>query len=212
MFIGVVLLIGGQVAWAQDQFGEPAQFPKTKSVKFSFFSPLVGHLGLGYEQLIRPGITLDTRVGIIGVGVEGAHNGNSGVYIGVGPKFLLGQDFHLEGMKQTHPLRGTYFKPEIAFSVFGRKEDDGSGRDKVSAYSGALLLNFGKQLIVAEIISLDFSFGAGYAFGEIRRENALSIGGETLIDAGGYFHSHGGGWDGFPVAFSSTFTVGVLLQ
>lgn len=212
MYIGVVLLIGGQIACAQDQFGEPAQFPKTKSVKFSFFSPLVGHLGFGYEQLMRPGITLDTRVGIIGVGVEGTHNGNSGVYIGVGPKFLLGQDFHLEGMKQTHPLRGTYFKPEIAFSVFGRKEDAGSGRDKVSAYSGALLLNFGKQLIVAEIISLDFSFGAGYAFGEIRRENALSIGGETLIDAGGYFHSHGGGWDGFPVAFSSTFTVGVLLQ
>lgn len=194
---------------AQGNFGEPTESPRTRSIKMAFFSPLVGHLGFGYEQLVQPGISIDGRFGIIGVGVDEVHNGNKGVYFGVGPKFLLGQDWHVEGMRQTHPLRGTYFKPELAFSIFGSND----ATQEVNAYSGALLLNFGKQWVLADFISLDLSTGLGYAFGEHEtRVNIPNTGTEVTTDVGGYFHSHAGGWDEFPIAFTSTFTIGIMIR
>ncbi len=203
-----LLSLLAQTAFAQQNFGEPTEYPRTKALKIAFFSPLVGHLGFGYEQLLKPGITIDGRVGIVGIGVEEAHQGNRGMYVGIGPKFLLGQDWHLEGMRHTHPLRGTYFKPELALSIFGRDEPN----EKVNASSGALLLNFGKQWVLADFISLDFSIGTGYAFGNYETEtNTLTVA-ELTGNSGGYFHSHAGGWDEFPIAFTSSFTIGIMIR
>ena len=208
-------ILGLQVSMAQENFGEPTAFPKTKNIKMAFFSPLGGHLGLGYEQLMKPGITIDGRVGIIGVGIPEAANGNSGVYVGIGPKFLLGQDWHLDGMRQTHPLRGTYFKPELVVSHFRNTNINTDSGDTGSrtATGGALLLNFGKQWILADIISLNVNAGLGYGFGNIREEITFP-GGTSEVDrsAGGYYYSHVSGGNSFPIAFNSSFTVGFLIR
>lgn len=211
----IAVICSLQLATAQNNFGEPVEYPKDKILKVAFFSPLVGHLGLGYEQLLKPGISIDTRVGLIGVGVPETVDGNSGFYIGGGPKFMLGQDWHLEGMRQTHPLRGTYFKPELVFSYYRNNDIGTISGDPASrsAVGGALLLNFGKQWILADIISLNLSAGLGYGFGNVE-EKIEFPGGTSEVSStnGGYFYSHLSGGNDFPIAITSNFSIGLLIR
>ena len=171
---------------------------KTKALKFEFFAPLTGNFTLGYESYVAKGVSWETKLGIIGAG-KNVEN-QKGVFAKIGPKFKLTPDYIVKGMVSAHPLRGAYIKPELIINHF--KSDDDFGYPgyesmKESHSGGAIMINYGKQFVLGNKITLDWSIGAGYGFGN---------GGD-----GGFRYGFAAGGSDLPFAVSSGFTLGILL-
>ena len=94
---------------------------KTHSIKFEFFSPLTDDIAFGYEQMIKVGMNVEGKIGIIGIGTNPNAPDASGVFVKTGIKFKKHSDVIIRGMKYAHALSGAYIKPEIIFSHFVRK-------------------------------------------------------------------------------------------
>tara|TARA_R110002012_G_scaffold13845_5_gene58371 strand:- start:20134 stop:20757 length:624 start_codon:yes stop_codon:yes gene_type:complete len=200
--ISAFLLISG--AASAQQIVTDFESQKKSIVKMEFFSPLTGNTTFGYERYIKDWVSWEAKVGIIGLGLDPNEIDPSGVLFRVGPKFKLNPDFVSDGMKGSHLLSGKYIRPEIAMSFFTQDNivyDEFSGnesRNREDYSAVAILLNYGRQYVLADIMSLDYHVGLGYGF---------NSGGE-----GRYSYSHAAGGRDFPVAVSAGFTIGVLLK
>ena len=176
---------------------------KKSIIKMEFFSPLTGHTTLGYEKYIKDWLSWEAKVGIIGLGVDNTDNENpSGILFRGGPKFKLNPDFATRDLKGTHLLSGKYISPEIVFSTYKQDVityDSGlDRRTRENFRSVAFIINYGRQYILADIMSVGWHVGVGYGF-----DNS---------DDDRYHHSHWNGTSDFPVALSGGFTIGVLLK
>ncbi len=175
-------------------------FPiKKKAVKIEFLAPLTGNFTLGYEQYIKRGMSWEAKIGLIGAGVNISNQ--KGVFVKGGPKFKLKPDYVVKGMRSSHPLRGSYIKPELLISYFNHDplffdvNNESMTKDKLGT---AVLINFGKQNVLAERFTIDWSLGLGYGF--------------TADNSGGYLYGALGGNNQFPIIFSGGFTLGLLLK
>jgi hypothetical protein len=73
----------------------------------------------------------------------------------------------MDGMKRYNDFQGGYFKPEIIYSGFGFDYEYYSGYSTITGRgmnnSVGLILNFGRQWVLARIISIDIYAGIGYS-------------------------------------------------
>lgn len=207
---------------------------KTKAIKYEFFSPLTNDIAFGYEWMIRVGLNVEAKVGIIGVGI-GEHNVDAhGAFVKVGPKFLLGSDFAQKGVSYSNGMRGRYFKPEIAISMYTSKQTEQTGgyytynystfpytytwvpvstitqETKYASYSISLV--YGRQVLLGKIMTLDWYVGAGFAF-----HTASLKSGSAILD---YeydtkpTYDYGSAYFGksFPMVMSTGITLGYLFK
>lgn len=174
---------------------------KKSILKMEFFSPLSGHTTFGYEKYIKDWVSWEVKLGFIGLGIDDGLN-SKGVLFRGGPKFKLNPDFVTRDLRGSHLLSGKYIRPEIVAAVYS--EDQfvyvGMGGEEVrkSFNSFAILINYGRQYVLADIMSVDYHIGIGYGFSNDKE--------------GKYHHSHALGESSFPVAISVGFTIGVLLK
>jgi len=200
-FLIIVFIISASAAQAQ-QIVTDFESQKKRIVKMEFFSPLTGKTTVGYEQYIKDWMSWEAKVGLIGLGIDPAEKDPAGFMLRVGPKFKLNPDFVTDGMKGSHLLSGKYIKPEIAFSAYSENEQyDELGNpsgDREDYTSMAILVNYGRQYVLADVMSLDYHIGLGYGFDN---------------EGGGrYNYSHSNGGKDFPVAISAGFSIGFLLK
>jgi hypothetical protein len=101
---------------------------KTMAIKLKPFSPINGFLGVGFEKSLKPGVSLEATLSIIGVGFDALSlfEGNrtvSGMGVTLGQRFYAKPDISLKGLKRAHRMSGTYIKPELAFMRFKETYD-----------------------------------------------------------------------------------------
>lgn len=196
----IALFVGAGSVLAQEVTISPDSVMKTRAIKMEFFSPLNGNLTLGYEQYIKNFTSIEARLGIIGLGRQDViSQRETGFFLKVGPKFKLKPDYAQKGTYGTHLLRGGYIRPEIAFGTFRIDQDpfDGpSNNDQATFFS--LMINYGKQYILGDIMTLDWNIGIGYGFSN---EEDL-----------GYYYGNVIGDGSYPIAINGGFTLGVLLK
>ena len=205
---------------------------KTKAIKFEFFSPLFGKLTFGYEQMITVGTNAEFKLGIIGPSLnkESVANNPSGVFVKLGPKFLLGSEYRMRGVSYAHPLVGKYFKPEIIFSTFKQDYTYSSynvynnginttvpgGTSRYNTTSFAICLNFGKQYILGNAMTLDWYVGIGYGFQDTGKDELVQQSSfydyTTSTNYVEYCYSHFYGGPSFPMAFQGGLTLGFLAR
>jgi hypothetical protein len=157
-------------------------------VKFAPFSAAFSHLSFAYESVIKVGMNLDVEAGYINSEINpdgsnlirtgGINNSihNSGVFFKPGIKFFLGEDFSVKGLKYAHPLKGRYIKLDLAVSYINFEDLsavyygpylNGVAQIKTVytnlntiAYGG--FVNYGRQFILGNILTLDYYFGVGF--------------------------------------------------
>ncbi|MEO8151112.1 MAG: hypothetical protein ABI723_26000 [Bacteroidia bacterium] len=143
---------------------------KTHVVKFEFFSPLTQDIAFGYEYMIRVGLNVEGKIGIIGPGLSANDNHAAGAFVKIGPKFLLSTDYVMHGMQYSHAMRGRYLKPEISVSIYAQDMQQSSGyggsaqTDRIKYGSYGISLVYGRQAILGKVATIDWYFGMGYAF------------------------------------------------
>lgn len=177
---------------------------KKKIVKMEFFSPLTGNTTFGYEQYVKDWLSYEAKIGIIGLGIDPREINPGGVLLKVGPKFKLNPDFVTDGMKGSHLLSGKYIRPEVAVSFFAQDNvtfDEFTGnetRTREDYAALAVLINYGRQFVLGDMMSIDYHVGLGYGY---------NSGGEAR-----YNYSHSTAGKDFPIAVSAGFTIGFLLK
>jgi len=155
---------------------------KLNAIKIHPFSPLYDCLTFSYEHSIKAGQSYEGTLGIIGIGLDALGAKPAGAYAKFGYKFIKNPDYYLRGMRYAHLLKGTYFKPEIAFSAvsFNRLNIDylippATTYTSTGAVTSALLLNFGKQWVFDNRFAVDFSVGIGYGLTSIDKNDYTGI-------------------------------------
>jgi hypothetical protein len=154
------------------------------AIKFGVFSPLNSNLAFSYERGIKPGRSFEVGIGIVGLGVKYQDVNVKGGFGRIGYKFITSPDYYYKGMKYSHILKGGYLKPEIVFGGYGidrqnyyyTKVNSGSSYYSYNQINyvtyrrhvtfGALILNFGKQWIVDDLLAFDLFMGLGYGYSE----------------------------------------------
>lgn len=200
----VVALLTNSVFAQKVEIEDETNF-KRRSIKFEVFSPLTGNTTLGYEQYVKDWISIEGKIGLIGLGIQpdkSVHD--KGFFVSVGPKFKLKPTYAISGTHGTNRLGGSYFRPDITVGTFevgstGESLDDVTGRNNGdNIVSVALMLNYGKQYILGDILTLDWYFGMGYAY--------------VSDNDGGYYYKYAAGGNDFPIAFNAGLTLGLLLK
>ena len=186
-----------------DPFFDPALYldQKKNALKISFVSSLIGSTQFTYERSLKPGQSLETTLGIIGLGWDASGTNPRGATFKFGYKFIKTPDFRMPGMRYNHLLKGGYVRPEIIMNFYTFDSyQDYSGAVRESSISGAVVINMGKQWIYADAFLIDFYFGVGYGFSsDDYYENSVNYG-------------FMGPFGDFPLVFTGNFRVGFLFN
>jgi len=170
--VSIVFSDGRELKVSDSMFGKDNYKQQRKNaIKFNFFSPLTGATAFSYEHSLQPGRSIEAGLGIIGLGQKLDGYKASGIYLNAGYKFIKDPDFYMKGMRYAHILKGTYFKPELALSIYKYSNTTYMGSNTVSDPNTnvammALILNVGKQWVISDRFLIDWYVGAGYGFGQ----------------------------------------------
>jgi len=199
----IVFSDGRELKFTDSMFGKDNYAQQRKNaLKFHFFSPLSGATAFSYERSLKPGSSIEAGLGIIGLDMDDVSNGSSGLYANIGYKFIKDPDFYLKGMRYAHVLKGSYFKPELAFSTYSYTRQMYGNYPMViqnneRVMMGAFILNIGKQWVFANRILVDWYVGAGYGFGKNDESHSRHF-------------AFTGATDSTPLVVNSSFRVGFL--
>jgi len=169
----IILENGKELNFSHSLYGAKTyENQKKHALKVNFLAPLTGNTTISYERLIRPSRSWEVSLGIIGLGIDENEENPRGVFAKFGMKFIKSPDFYLKGMRYAHILKGTYVKPEIAFSIYSRElyyydyESlySSNPENRETNWAAAFNIIVGKQYIFNDIFLLDMYFGLGYGF------------------------------------------------
>jgi hypothetical protein len=179
---------------------------KKNAIKVDFMSPLTGNTTFAYERSLKPGASIEGSLGIIGLGFDPGDYNPGGVFVRFGYKFIKSPDYYFNRLRYSHILKGTYFKPEISFGYYSRDSDEidyvpgqPPAEERISVFSGAVHLVFGKQWVINNSFLVDFFFGVGYGFDD---------GGSD----GGYHFGYATAPSEFPISASTGLKIGLLFD
>ncbi len=146
--------------------------------KVSFLAWTMGYTNFTYERNLKPGSSIEAKLGIIGLGrnEDIYTSGNSttktdqrGITLGFGYKFIQKPDYYSSRQRYAHLLKGGYIRPEVNFSSYGENTYGYTGgsnyatqRQKTTV--GTLMLCAGKQWVFDNKFCVDFSVGVGTGF------------------------------------------------
>ena len=178
-----IVLGNGKEMVFQSKMTDPSLYlgQSKNAFKIGMFSPLTGALNLGYERSIKPGMSAEGSIGLIGLGTNVNNRNSGGGYLKAGIKFIATPSFELRGMKYSHLLKGFYFRPEVAISVYETDVEKYSynpstgystySMERKGIVSGALILNFGKQWVMNDVFLVDLFAGFGYGLDNFSSSN-----------------------------------------
>ncbi len=196
---------GHELKFSDSMYGtENYSNQRKDALKFNFFSPLTYATAFSYEHNLRPGRSIEGGIGFIGLGQRPAGYKAYGLFLNTGYKFIKDPDFYIKGMRYAHILKGSYFKPELAFSSYRYSNHTYDGSNELADPDTnvtmlALILNVGKQWVFADRFLIDWYVGAGYGFGH-----------NDESDNARHFAFMGGTSD-TPLVLNSGFRVGFLF-
>ena len=199
---------------------------RTSTIKFYFFSPLNHHIDFGYEWMNKPGFNWDVALGIIGPGVTTNPNRQpKGMFLRGGPKFLLGssEDVVNEDTKDryAHPLRGKYIKVEVILNAFSTTNKiDTTNLFSPSGITGAIIykkkyqslaidIQYGRQYIFGNAMTMAWYFGIGYSFESETSTLDPYYKKYDFFDVNRYSHTYFG--QTFPMIFTWGLTIGYIM-
>ncbi len=132
---------------------------KTHGLKADFIAPVLNHITIGYEQMLKPGMNVEIKAAYIGPRISTAIKPAVGYFVKAGIKFIWLTEEIRKGMRHNPPLQGSYFKPEFIYSRYTSTGE--SGKINFSNYGFNIL--FGRQYIIDNFLTMDYFGGIGFA-------------------------------------------------
>ena len=124
------------------------------------------------------------------------------MFVGFGYKLIKSPDFYLSNMRYSHLLKGGYIKPEISLALYAIDQDyyyNNNTRETI--FSGAIMVNFGKQWVQDNLMLFDMYVGVGYGFSTNSNNDSME-----------YNFGYATGPPQFPIALTAGINLGVLFK
>jgi hypothetical protein len=159
-------------------------------IKIQPFTLALNYISIGYEKVLKVGTNLDIEAGYINNAMTTnqsfySYGINSvtgspfcyGFYFKPGIKYFLGQDFSVKGLKYAHPLKGRYIRFDLAISYLNiqgvTRYNYIYNPNYYGGYSGTIttdvtsvayggFINYGRQFILGNVLTLDYYVGLGF--------------------------------------------------
>jgi len=189
---------------------QPSDSDTTKrhSIKFDFFSPVNGCLGLSLETVKSKVFSYDVEAGFIGMNLGDYYYYDSfvGAYGGFGFRFYLTSEN--KRTKDYKIFEGVYLKPSLSLNYFYYTKGQIGLEDITGAdFSISQFVYFGDQVPVFDVMVFDFWFGLGYGKNWISEKNPDS---DFIYNDG--FHDFGHIQLGdSPLLFDAGFSIGYIF-
>ncbi len=144
------------------------------SIKFNFLSPIGDRTHFNWERSIKPGISYEVGLNLIGLGRRFGQYTPVGATINGGFRFYRMPEMKSRSDRYSHLMNGSYFQPTITLGMTQHSYRDYGPYDpyfygprdytirKANTNFFMFSLNFGKQYVFANRLSFDFSTGIGY--------------------------------------------------
>ena len=181
---------------------------KRNIFKMDLIAPFTGNFTLTYERSIETNRSIEASLGLIGLGFNTGNHNPTGAFIRVGHKFIIRKEAYDNAFHYTNILNGFFIRPDLILSYFSATTyhyayNPVTGKDlstyiRGDYFSGAFVLNIGKQYVFDDAVAISWWCGFGYGFSSSK---------EHL----NYFYSHTlTGDNNFPLALSAGLTFGFL--
>ncbi|HCS19057.1 MAG TPA: hypothetical protein DIW47_00585 [Bacteroidetes bacterium] len=172
----------GHVEKFKEELSDPDIYLNNKknAWKFDFMSPVWGSSIFGYERSIRPALSMEVNMGIIGMGYDMYNVKPRGALVKVGPKFMLTPDFRSRSMRFSHLFKGLYIQPQLIAGVYGADVNYfeytstgfvGVHKARETTSYGNVMLNFGQQAVFTGSFLIDVYAGVGYSYTNTTTKN-----------------------------------------
>ncbi|MEO8087220.1 MAG: hypothetical protein ABI763_10395 [Bacteroidota bacterium] len=132
---------------------------KKHGLKVDFIAPVLNHITIGYEQMLKPGMNAEIKAAYIGPRISTAIKPSTGYFIKGGIKFVWLTEEISKGLRHSPPLQGSYFKPELIYSRYTTNSENG----KIKFTNLGFNILFGRQYIIDNFLTLDYFGGVGFA-------------------------------------------------
>ncbi len=215
----VVFSNNTQVVFFEDGVEVDPMKQKPNALKFEFLSPVSGNLTFAYEYTLNQTQSIETALGIIGLGVYNPRKEAFGAFTKAGYKFVISPNQYLSGLKHVHRHHGMYLKPEFMFGYYsarmtywydvivaneyGTYYDYREKDEVVSVFSAALQLVAGMQWVIDNTLLIDAYAGLGYGFSSYSKDTN-----KYEYDMMGYHYGYTVG-DHIPVSISLGLKLGI---
>ncbi len=161
---------------------------KKNVYKVGLLDMVFGYTRLGYEHSLKPGASIEAKLGIIGLGrntqdlFSSAKNNQRGAFVGFGYKFINKPDSYNSRQRFTHLLHGGYIRPEISIGSYGEDVTNYNGlfssKPRVTTREqttyGCLMVCFGKQYILDKKVAIDLYTGIGIGAASRTKNNTTA--------------------------------------
>jgi hypothetical protein len=181
---------------------------KIRAIKFDFFSPVNGCLGLSLETVKTKVFSYDLDAGFIGMNLGDYYYYDAfvGAYGGAGFRFYFSSEY--KKAKNYNIFEGVYIKPSLSLAYYHYKKEQINLEDITGTdFSISQFVYFGSQTTAFDVIVFDFWFGFGYGKNWISEKNPNS---EFTYNDG--FHDFGHRQLGdSPLLFDAGFSLGYIF-
>lgn len=134
---------------------------KRNIIKLNFLQLITNTTELHYERSLRPGLSLEGSVGIIGIGINSGDFDHSGFFVKFAPRIIKQPNSQRHFNRNTHILRGFFIKPELMIGHYKEKIDDYYQVREFSSPFFTLSILLGNQFVFSNTFSLELYGGAG---------------------------------------------------
>lgn len=132
---------------------------KKHGIKVDFIAPILNHITIGYEQMLKPGMNIEIKAAYIGPRISTAIKPSVGYFVKGGVKFVWLTEEISKGLRHFPPLQGSYFKPELIFSQYTTESENGD----IDFTNYGVNILFGRQYLIDNFLTLDYFGGVGFA-------------------------------------------------
>ncbi len=164
----------GHIEEFQEDLTNPDLYENNRknAFKAGFLAPLFGSSEISYEHSLRPGISLEGGIGIVGLGMDQEDVRPVGTFLRFGPRFFHAPEYQTNSTRYYHVLKGAYIQPQLLFGAFTSdyfytiNGITGPNRQKtrvITSY-GSLMMVFGRQSVFQNLFVLDSYAGIGWGY------------------------------------------------
>ncbi|MFA7081689.1 MAG: hypothetical protein WC135_03665 [Bacteroidales bacterium] len=168
------------------------------AIKFNFTAPIIGFMEFDYERSIKPEQSWTAGLAIIGLGYQNFLYDATGIAISGGYRFYRSPDYYVRNMKYAHILKGSYVMPRIKMSLINAKVEqwgityneygqiiDGNNTIEKNMASINLMVVAGKQWVFSNRFLIDWCFGIGYSFSNLKDDEYGEFNAIGMLYGGG---------------------------
>lgn len=203
IYLTLFLLFATNCLHAQTYFTGDTLKKRNHQIILDFLAPMTGNFTFGLESYLGKEISLDIRLGLIGVGKHQDYYDNlQGFFVKVQPNFYITPNYKLDNYSVQSNMQGTYFSPVLIVGNFSYNRPYYYNPGAYKITTGALLMNLGHQFVYKNAFSFNIYGGAGYSA-------VYSSNGNAHYED--YLFSHAR-FEGLPLTLDGGFEIGFLFK